>query len=74
MGRNGTSTRTGVRSVGWLSGTRAAQDFVQKEPERVADFVRHMERAFHNAYGGDSMGKETCEVSLWTTPGRRPHA
>ena len=32
----------------------AVQDFrytVQKEPEKVADFIRHQERAFHIAYG-----------------------
>lgn len=46
----------------------AAQDFrhiVQKEPEKVADFIRRLERAFHIAYGGDSMGKETREAFLF---------
>ena len=46
----------------------AAQDFrhtVQKQPEKVADFIRRLERAFHIAYGGDSMGKETREAFLF---------
>ena len=45
----------------------AAQDFrhtVQKEPEKVADFIHRLERAFHIAYGGDSMGKEHVRHSF----------
>ena len=46
----------------------AAQDFrhtVQKEPEKVADFIHRLERAFHITSGRDSMGKETREAFLF---------
>lgn len=55
----------------WLDqGTKvlAAQDFrhtVQKEFEKVAYFVRRLERVFHIAYGRDAMAKETREAFLY---------
>ena len=55
----------------WLDqGTKvlAAQDFrhtVQKEHEKVADFVRRLERVFHIAYGRDAMSKDTRAAFLY---------
>ena len=46
----------------------ATQDFrhtVQKETEKVADYIRRLERVFHIAYGRDSMSKETCQSFLY---------
>ena len=46
----------------------AGQDFLhtaQHEAESVADFVRHLERTFHVAYGRDKMSVETKEAILF---------
>ena len=46
----------------------ATQDFrhtVQKETEKVADYIRRLERVFHIAYGRDSMSKETRQSFLY---------
>ena len=46
----------------------AAQDFrhtTQKETEKVADFVRRLERVFHIAYGRESITKDTREAFLY---------
>ena len=46
----------------------AAQDFrhtTQNEGEKVADFVRRLERAFHIAYGREAIAKETREAFLY---------
>lgn len=38
---------------------------MQKASERVADSIGYLQRAFHIAYGGDSMGKETHKAFLF---------
>ena len=46
----------------------AAQDFrhtVQRESEKVADFIRRLERTFRIAYGRDSISKDTREAFLY---------
>lgn len=47
--------------------TLAAQDFrhiSQGDDERVADFIRHLERTFQVAYGRDRMSAEMCDALL----------
>ena len=47
----------------------AAQDFrhtSQKESEKVADFIRRLERTFRIAYGKDNMGQDTRDALLYT--------
>jgi len=53
----------------------AAQDFrhtVQEEDELIVDFIRHLERTFRRAYGGDKLSEipycmDSCRKGYATT-------